>query len=567
MCSTWVKGITLFLLISAVLGQTGEEGCTTCGRLGSGSNPCSCNNVIVEATEVTKPILYAAPEAINEAAIVREDGKSACSETQTNTLSISESNINDDTISPSDNNFNSPIATDLSRKYQSSELTDIAQTEPTYPNSNVQIVPNFSPVNNPCNPSKLAAIISGTRVKVTPAYPVKMKCCQANPYQACVNYISGIRGDPLSAKTHIGTPIGSPQFGIGSYDSSSIIYDTSNGLSRLESGNGDYVISSMNHDASIPFGGTFGTPIGLPQSEFGSYGTSNIAYDTPNPFGTPNIVSGIRTPFEDIRYGIPFQRRPKDQLPADPISLTLAYRNLVAPKIYYNKGKKLVSEGSLSFGHRTLPIELKKEKKLIDVPEEKLVTVDRPIMELKLSPASSIMIGDNDDEDDDTFAELEAMEREHLERREQLDRVASNFLTYGDVGYRPIDANVVKPNIAINAPSLNLQGVDQRIVSNGEENGIGGKLIGQNVGHRSIGGCGPSGPSLPGYVPGSVIVQQQIEMEEPRENEQIDMDSYNYNVDNVETNEEVERNSGLGIIDRLRNAAARRNKISSLCFH
>ncbi|XP_015187110.1 PREDICTED: uncharacterized protein LOC107072043 [Polistes dominula] len=394
-----------------------------------------------------------------------------------------------------------------------------------------------------------------------------MKCCQANPYQACINYISGIHGDPSSVKTHIGTPIGLPQFGIGSYDTSRIIYDPSNGNSRLETGRGDYSTSSINHGTSIPFG--------LPQSQFGSYGTSSITYDTPNPYRTPNIVSGIHTPFEDIRYGTPLQRRLKDQLPADPISLALAYQNLVAPKIYYNKGKKSVSEGSLSFGHRTLPIELKKEKKLIDVPEEKLVTVDRPIMELKLSRANSIMIGDDDDDDDDeendTFAELEAMEREHLKQREQLDRVASNFLSYGsnpfrDVGYRPIDVDAVKPNIAINAPSLNLQGVDQRIVSNGEENGIGGKLIGPNIGYRSKVGCGPSGPPLPGYIPGSVIVQQQIEMEEPQENEQIDMDSYNYNVDNDETDEQVERNSGLGIIARLRNAA-QKNRISSLCFH
>ncbi|XP_015187111.1 PREDICTED: uncharacterized protein LOC107072044 [Polistes dominula] len=137
MWSTWVKGITLLLLISAVLAQTEQEGCT-CARLGPGSNPCTCNNVIVEATEVTKPILYASPEEINEAVIVREDERPACSETQTNTLSILENSINDDTISSSDNSF----SLDLSKKHLSSELrTDIAQTEPTSPNSNVQIVP------------------------------------------------------------------------------------------------------------------------------------------------------------------------------------------------------------------------------------------------------------------------------------------------------------------------------------------------------------------------------------------------------------------------------------------
>lgn len=124
------------------------------------------------------------------------------------------------------------------------------------------------------------------------------------------------------------------------------------------------------------------------------------------------------------------QHRPQDQLPADPISLTLAYKNLVAPQIYYSKGNKLVSEGSISFGHKTLPIEPKKEKKLIDIPEEKLVIVDRPIVELKHTPASSLMIGENDEEEDN-LAEIEAMERENLEQREQINRVRTNFLSYG----------------------------------------------------------------------------------------------------------------------------------------
>ncbi|XP_046824194.1 uncharacterized protein LOC124426502 isoform X1 [Vespa crabro] len=544
-----------------------------------GKNPCSCNDIVVQAAEVTKPIQYhVSPEVINEAVTIREGGKSGCSETQTNTLIIPDfttvttqsdttvTNVIDNTLNPSSSISNPSITLDVPNKYSPSELTSVTiQTEPTSSDKNVQIVPSFSPVSNLCNPSsKLTALTLGTRVKVTPAYPVKMKCCRGSPYQECIKYISGIRGNPSSVTHHIGTPIGLPQSESG----------TPSGLSPL--GNGNYGTSRNIYDISNPFG----TPNGLSQSVFGSgsYSTSSIINDIPTPFGTtiglPQSEFGnggytssykiYNTPVQGDLIGIPSQRRPQDQLPADPISLTLAYKNLVAPQIYYNKGKKLISEGSISFGHRTLPIEAKKEKKLIDIPEEKLVIVDKPIVELKHSPASSIIIGENDDEEDN-LAELEAMERENLEQREQVNRVRTNFLSYGDVGYRPIDLNVVESGLATNTPSLNPQGMDQRNLPNGEENGVGGKLTGTNVGYKSTGSCGPIGPPLPGYIPGSIIIKNDVETETPRDIEEIDTNTYNYNVDNIEINEDNQFGPESGIIARLRNAA-RKHSVSSTCF-
>lgn len=137
------------------------------------------------------------------------------------------------------------------------------------------------------------------------------------------------------------------------------------------------------------------------------------------------------------------------------------------------------------------------------------------------------------------------------------------FNYFRDVGYRPIDINVVEAGLATNVPSLNPQGQDQRIGPNGEENGLGGKLIGTNSGHKSKGSCGPTGPPLPGYIPGSVIIKNDVEMETPRDIEQIETDTYNYN---VETNEDNQFGQETGIIARLRNAA-RKHSVSSLCFH
>lgn len=52
-------------------------------------------------------------------------------------------------------------------------------------------------------------------------------------------------------------------------------------------------------------------------------------------------------------------------------------------------------------------------------------------------------------------------------------------------------------------------------------------------------------------------------METPRDIEQIETDTYNYN---VETNEDNQYGQETGIIARLRNAA-RKHSVSSLCFH
>lgn len=120
----------------------------------SGSNPCSCNDVVVQATEVTKPIKYVSPEVINEAAIIREGGSTGCSETQTSTVITPDlttvitqtegaANVADNVLSPSSSISSPTINLNLPSKYSSSESISITshQTEPSSSDKNVQIVP------------------------------------------------------------------------------------------------------------------------------------------------------------------------------------------------------------------------------------------------------------------------------------------------------------------------------------------------------------------------------------------------------------------------------------------
>jgi len=118
------------------------------------------------------------------------------------------------------------------------------------------------------------------------------------------------------------------------------------------------------------------------------------------------------------------------RLPADPVSVTLAYKNLFPRTMYYNR-RAFVPEDKLAFGHRTVPTESTPNKKVPDVPEEKLQNLDKPVVELKPLPPIPTIIGAYDEHEEAKLAELEAIERERINQEEIAERQQENFITYG----------------------------------------------------------------------------------------------------------------------------------------
>lgn len=121
------------------------------------------------------------------------------------------------------------------------------------------------------------------------------------------------------------------------------------------------------------------------------------------------------------------------RLPADPVSLSLAYKNLFPRTLSYNKKSRFVPEDKLAFGHRTVPIETAPTKRVPDIPEEKLQVLDKPVVELH-PVSSSISVTDGyyqDEKEEAKLAELEALERERINREEIIEQTQGNFITYG----------------------------------------------------------------------------------------------------------------------------------------
>lgn len=77
-----------------------------------------------------------------------------------------------------------------------------------------------------------------------------------------------------------------------------------------------------------------------------------------------------------------------------------------------------------------MPNDAKSNKQIFDVPEEKLVTVEKPVVELKIAPPRTIVIGSYDEREEAKLAELEAIERESITQEETADQVADGLLTY-----------------------------------------------------------------------------------------------------------------------------------------
>jgi hypothetical protein len=68
-------------------------------------------------------------------------------------------------------------------------------------------------------------------------------------------------------------------------------------------------------------------------------------------------------------------------IPSDPASISLAYENLLRNA----HSKKYVSEDRLAFGHRQCPSSGQISKNITKIAEEKLILIDKPLIEFNPS--------------------------------------------------------------------------------------------------------------------------------------------------------------------------------------
>ncbi|XP_076619416.1 uncharacterized protein LOC143340904 [Colletes latitarsis] len=473
------------------------------------------------------------------------------SSTSSNTYSNSDSSTSSNTYSNSgSSSSSSPVATvahtDIISVPESSSKSNSGcgcnkQTSESIEiddsiNSNVNVVPSFPPIGDLCYPlpvdSRSGKLLL-EKTRVTPAHPGKIICNRCNPsipYEICTNVLTGeITSRAITSSTSDATSGSSP-----------IIYGTANPaassrwlpgiftapseknrgiagtmpgiLSRTQFGSSKHINSgAFSGSTSGSFSrsrlGSFGNVnSGAFGSKLGIHGTSNSgSFNRPNSgiFSLPplahissNTASGYNQHtgismsssssncFDDDTDEIPVDYS-YPEMPADAVSLTLAYKNLRAPNVIYRQGKQFVPEDKLSFGHRTMPNDVKNEKNIPDIPEEKLVTVEKPVVELKLAPPRTVVIGSYDEREEAKLAELEAIERESITQEETADQVADSLLTYKDLGYAPVG-------------SMYMRSRNHNEMISGDINDSGEEP------------CGPLGPPVPDYVPGAVLIQQEV---------------------------------------------------------
>ncbi|CAK9819753.1 hypothetical protein ANTPLA_LOCUS10363 [Anthophora plagiata] len=551
-----------------------------CGGLGKGTNPCSCSEVVVKATKLPKPTYYMSPQDIKDVETAKSstivisggtsqsdcsNSQSDCSNSQSasNGMVYSNSNgqsspysstgsnayVESDTIiinsntnaqskskacgcgksnndantqsestaviysddSSSGTSASAVIYTDNSNELKASynynkQNIEIIETD-DMPNSDVNIVPRFSPVGDLCYPLPVEqhnGKLIEKATKVTPAYPGKLVCCPPSvPYEICINTHTGeTRSKAMTASSSDG----------GSSVSNTMVYASSNSGTPSKPAHRMFPAIPLKSNGMLAesaprlYGG-FNMNSGMfGESKAGSYGpfteSNSKVYNVPSLIYA-NLNSGNRQKqrskmvmssssdcFDDVADETIIDSYPA--VPADAVSLTLAYKNLRAPNVIYRQGKQFVPEDKLSFGHRTVPIDVKSESKLVDIAEEKLVTVNKPVVELKLAPPRTVVIGSYDEQEEAKLAELEAMERESITQEESVDQMAESLLTYKDLGYAPVGAMYAKSR------SHNSKIINGEISDSAEEP------------------CGPLGPPLPDYIPGTVVVQKAFNKENLR---------------------------------------------------
>ena len=352
-------------------------------------------------------------------------------------------------------------------------------------NSNGNIVPRFPPVGDLCYPldidSRTGKLIE--KATVIPANPGKIVCNSCNPlapYEVCVNAQTG----ETTSRALVSS------FPAASSGSASIIFGKSNVGASSGTTSGNFNSGIFAASRSGTYGNSNFGSVGFGRPSSGVYSLPRLLYSAAG----SNAARG-QTQYSEITRGGSFSDCDDDrdeidvdsypEVPADAVSLTLAYKNLRAPNVIYRQGKQFVPEDKLSFGHRTVPNDAKYDRKLADIAEEKLVTVEKPVVELKIAPPRTVLMGSYNEREEAKLAELEAIERESITREENADQVAESLLTYRDLGYAPVGS--------IFAKSRRYDGI-----INGEIN------------DSSEQPCGPLGPPIPDYVPGSVVVQQEL---------------------------------------------------------
>ncbi|XP_076760972.1 uncharacterized protein LOC143429320 [Xylocopa sonorina] len=378
-------------------------------------------------------------------------------------------------------------------------------------NINGNIVPRFSPIGDLCYPlpmePRTGKLIE--KIRVTPAYPGKVVCCPPSvPYEICINTVTG---ETRSNIIQSGSADVTDKITVTTIGNNGVITGVTpqNSVSFGASKIGSY--ESMNSgtlgSVSIPFSGSVAGSFGEAASGSlsGSKTTFTGLYNLPLAYANLNIGngqkqylktivnSGSSDCFDDVSGDAEVDNS-YPAIPADAVSLTLAYKNLRAPNVVYRKGKQFVPEDKLSFGHRTIPADVKNENQILDIAEEKLVTVNKPVVELKLAPPKTVVIGSYDEQEEAKLAELEAIERESITQEETADQIAESLITYKDLGYAPVGATYTK------SMSLNQGIMNGKLDDSAEEP------------------CGPLGPPVPGYIPGAVIVQEQQIMDDSSSN-------------------------------------------------
>ncbi|KYN03537.1 hypothetical protein ALC62_05664 [Cyphomyrmex costatus] len=505
-------GVALLLTIatSSIIQSCRSE--HTCGSLGSGINACKCGEIVVKSAKVRKPLFYASPEAINEAAAAREAvGRLSVgsgpwqSESKSYTTSgafSSSSSSSSSRSSSSGGSLGVGNARSLPFNFVSDRVTSscgcgkgtsesLEVRDLLSSNVEGKVVPSFPPIGDLCYPSQPNSYKYQLTTKVTPAYPGKVKCAPPIPYKVCVKVLNGQVDEAGLRELGYGR-------GYTGANAGSIAYSSA-GIRRSD------VATSNNVETY--------------------QGSTRSSCD----FGDDAEVP------EDYSY---------PGLPADPVSVTLAYKNLFPRTVYYNK-KTFVPEDKLAFGHRTVPTEATVSKFVPDIPEEKLQILEKPVVELKEVPQAPVTVGTYDEHEQAKLAELEAIERERINREEIAEQQRGNFITYGDLGYAPIN----RP-LPVN--------------SAGEFN---------NVEDDAGADCGPTGPPDPDYVPGSVVINRE---EIVRNGHRVDDDSLRNDRSDVDrtdvdrhydgiSDDDEEYDSGesaSGIFARLKNIARKHHHSS-----
>ncbi|XP_015115813.1 proline-rich protein 12 [Diachasma alloeum] len=153
---------------------------------------------------------------------------------------------------------------------------------------------------------------------------------------------------------------------------------------------------------------------------------------------------------------------------ADPVSIALAYKNLLGPlqNLYHSGGKKKgAAESSLYFGPKTIPADGRKEIVEKDFPEEKLHTVDKTIVQLRPEGSTSAQHGpwssECDDEDVDQGEPLSKGRVSTLTLPDQGSSGAS--ITYSDLGYVPV--GTTSDNAESQQPTFNGPTLDERDIN------------------------------------------------------------------------------------------------------